>query len=140
VDLEDPESQVTSIDPGNIPDGLFWTFRVPDDSVDFNFGRGTASMSAADLELRDFHNLVNDFQHGPSVAAAATFTVRWNGAGRRFRLRDPDHGFEGEFRETTTTIDYSVSTEEGFEFVADPTTSHTVYAAIGHERNGVFFR
>jgi hypothetical protein len=141
VDPGDPTSQVTAIDAGNIPDDLFWTIAIDTDGLDFDFQKGTASMSAQDVDLRDFGTLLNDFMHGDSIAASASFAVRWSDAGKPFQVRDEKNGFVGGYRETTATIEYTASNEDGFQYESDPAeTSHTEYAAIGHERNGVFFR
>ncbi len=126
---------------GNEPGGLFWTIRLPPDSVHIDFRDGTARMRGVDITFVDFLNLDNALRHGNAIAARATFRVRWGDAGEPFRLRDEETGFEGTFRQTEATVEYTASTQAGFHFVSDPAeTSQTVFAAIGHERNGVFFR
>lgn len=137
----DPDHQVHNIDMGNVPDGLFWTIRLHERNVAFDFREGTAAMRAADVDFVDFHTLDNALRHGDADAASASFRVRWGDAGKPFRLRDENNGFEGEFRETAAVVEYTARTAAGFEFVSDPAeTSQAVFAVIGHERNGVFFR
>jgi hypothetical protein len=54
-------------------------------------------------------------------------------------VRDAAHGFAGEFVETDARIAWSAG-EAGLRFVSDPaSTSTTIFALLGHERNGVFF-
>jgi hypothetical protein len=132
---------VSSIDPGNEPDGLFWTIRLPGDNVRIDFREGEARMCGVDIPFLDFGTLDNDLRHGKAVPATASFRVRWSEAGGPFHLRDEDNGFEGVFRETQAIVEYTAATQAGFQFVSDPAeTSQTVFAMIGHERNGVFFR
>ena len=97
-------------------------------------------MKVDDLATRDFGNIVNDLQHGPSVPATASFDVQWSGKGSQFQLRDAANGFRGEFVETLqATIAWSAQ-ESGFTFVSDPPeTSQAVFAELGREHNGVFF-
>ncbi len=132
-------TQVASIDPGNIPGGLFWTIPVAADSVDVNPGAGTATLQVRNVATRDFHDTVNDLKHGPSVPATASFAVQWQGVLERVKIRDTTHGFAGEFVNNRATMTWSAS-EAAFTFVSDAaSTSHSEFAAVGHERNGQFF-
>jgi hypothetical protein len=98
-------------------------------------------MRGAGIDFVDFGTLDNALRHGDADPSQATFHVRWGEAGKAFRLRDEKNRFEGVFRETSAVIEYTASTDAGFQFVSDPAkTSQTVFAVIGHERNGVFFR
>ena len=103
-------------------------------------GAGRASVIASGLETKDFHDTVNDLQHGPSVPATTSFDVQWSGRKGQVKVRNADQGFRGQFVETSATMEWSAVSEAGFEFVSDPaTTSHTVFARLGQEKNGVFF-
>jgi len=103
-------------------------------------GAGDASLEVDNLATKDFHDIVNDLLHGASVPATASFEVQWSGKKSQFQMRDPVHGFRGEFVETSqATIEWSAQ-EAGFTFVSDPApTSNTVFAELGREHNGVFF-
>jgi hypothetical protein len=134
-----PANQIHDFNPGIAPSGLFWTIRVPDERVDVDLEDATASMNLSDLEIRDFFTLTNALQGGKSVHADASFHVRWSGVTNRVKLRDATNQFTGNYIEDTATINWSAQ-EAGFKFVSDPAnTSTTVFAEIGHERNGVFF-
>jgi len=55
------------------------------------------------------------------------------------KLHDTTNQFAANFIEDTATVGWS-SEQEGFKFVSAPaSTSTTVFAEIGRERNGVFF-
>lgn len=97
-------------------------------------------MKIDDLATKDFGNVVNDLQHGPSVPATVSFDVQWSGKGSQSQVRNAARGFRGEFVETLqATIAWSAQ-ESGFTFVSDPAeTSHTEFAELGREDNGVFF-
>lgn len=96
-------------------------------------------MHLSDVDTLDFHDIVNDLLHGPAVPATVSFDVRWKGTGDHFRLRDEANGFVGKFVESTATIEWSAE-EADFTFVSDPASASTSeFAAVGHERNGVFF-
>ena len=131
---------MASIDPGNVPGGLFWTIPIPSTSVEIHLGAGDASLKIDDLATKDFGTVVNDLHHGPSVPATVSFDVHWSGKGSQSQLRNAAQGFRGEFVETLqATVAWSAQ-ESGFTFVSDPAeTSHTEFAELGREHNGVFF-
>lgn len=134
-------SQITSIDPGNVPGGLFWTLSspIPSDSVAVDLGSGAAKYSLNHVETLDFHDFVNDLQHGSSAPVTISFNVRWSGKKRNFQLRDAKTGFRGEFVDTTATMDW-IAIEGSSVFVsAAAATSFSVSAVLGQEHNGVFF-
>jgi len=134
-------SQVTNIDPGNVPGGLFWTIPVPLDSVMIDPMQGEASLDLANVQMLDFGTFCNDAQHGPSVSAVASLNARWKGVIRRANVRNAAEGFAGQFAITNATLEYSASVPANhFEFVSDPAPASTnLFAQIGHERNGKFF-
>ena len=97
-------------------------------------------MDLSNLETRDFHDIVNTLKRGPSVPADVSFRIRWSGVTARVKLRDNTNQFVGDFIEDTATVGWSAK-QEGFKFVSDPAnTSKTIFAEIGHERNGEFFQ
>jgi len=118
---------------------LFWTIRIPDDSVEVDLDEAEASMKLSDVEIEDYHDLVNALKRGPSVHADVAFHVRWNGVTKRVHVRDEKNEFVGNFIEDTATIEWSAETKN-FKFASDPAkTSKTVFAQIGSEQNGKFF-
>ena len=120
---------------------MFWIIRIPDHSVDVNPGAGRARMVVSNLEIEDYHDLCNALSDGPSDEAHVSFDVRWDSPIMRKRFRNPaaDQRFTGLFSRTQARVEWSAE-EEGFEFHSDPaSTSTTVYAEVGEERNGVFF-
>ncbi len=134
-------SQVTNIDPGNVPGGLFWTIPIPADSVKIDLRRGQASLELANVQLLDFGTFCNDAVHGPSVPATASLRGRWSGVMKRVNVRNAAEGFAGQFAITNAILEYTASApDNSFEFVSDPApTSINVFSQIGRERNGVFF-
>ena len=96
-------------------------------------------MDMSDLETRDFHDLVNTLHRGPSVPADVSFLIRWSGVTARVKVRDDTNQFVGRFIEDTATVSWSAK-QKDFKFVSDPaSTSTSLFAEIGRERNGVFF-
>ena len=96
-------------------------------------------MDFRNLETRDFHDLVITLNRGPSVPADVSYRIRWSGVTDRVTVRDDTNQFVGNFIEDTATVSWS-SKQKGFKFVSDPaSTSTSLFAEIGRERNGVFF-
>src|SRR5215471_9232119 len=153
MDLFDPSqldsagnpSQIHDFNPGTITSapaaGLFWTIHIPAHDVDVDLEQATATMRVKDADVEDYHTLKNALLDGPSDPASVSFVIRWQGVKARVEVRDFDLGFAGQFIEDSATVEWSASVPStGFSFTSDPaTTSKTVFAEIGSERNGVFF-
>jgi hypothetical protein len=91
------------------------------------------------LDLVDSGNLENALTGGPEVPARASFDARWQTLLASRFVEDRENDFGARFLQTEATIAWR-ATRPGFRFVSDPAaTSRTVFAAIGRERNGVFF-
>ena len=98
-------------------------------------------MEVENIEIEDYHNLVNALQDGPSDEAHASFEVRWHDkiGTRQIINGNVDQQFRGAFTQTRAQVEWSAR-KKGFEFRSDPaSTSKVVYAEVGEERNGIFF-
>ena len=147
--------QFTSIDPGNVPGGLFWTVLVSDDTVHVDLDDGTAVMQVSNLATTDFQNNLNDLLHGPAIPTTVSFTVRWSGLRDRDLVRIPllsdgSPGFIARLAQSTTSgVTVVWSADEPTAVVNGVTGAHygadagaavkVLYAGLGCERNGVFF-
>jgi hypothetical protein len=77
--------------------------------------------------------------------------MRWRGLTERVQRHDPvnhyvlegygleGYGLEGVENKVVMTCSVSVP-DNDFEFVSDAAGQQVLFAEIGHERNGVFFR
>jgi hypothetical protein len=98
-------------------------------------------MDVNELALRDDFTISNALLHNGRrpVEAKASFTMEWFNPKRRFKVRDVDNDFGGRFVKTNASIVWRAE-EKGFKFVSRPANrSNSVFAILGHERNGVFF-
>ena len=96
-------------------------------------------MTLRDVDVEDYHDIVNALKEGPSVPADVSFHIGWHGVQKRVHLRDQKNHFVGDYIEDQATMAWNAE-RKGFIFVSDPaSTSFTNFAEIGHERNGVFF-
>lgn len=128
---------------------------MPDGSVQVNLGAGTAIMQVSNLATLDFVTFENDLLHGPSIPTTVSYTVQWSGLANRSKvvipvLQDGSPGFAAELAQSDTsgaTVAFTASEPTavvngltGVTYMSDPATPATVlYAALGRERNGVFF-
>jgi len=137
-------AQIHDFNPGIKADGLFWTLALPDNSVTIHPGRGFASLVASDVALEDYHDFGNNLVGGPSVPAKVSFTVVWSGLNSRANVKNTDDpldggGLAGEFVRNGAQMEWSATVGD-LHFASDPlATSASVFAEIGHERNGSFF-
>jgi hypothetical protein len=131
--------------------GLFWTTALRPDNVQIDLEEARASLVAHDLEVEDYHDLLNAIKDGPSKPATVSFEIEWEGLVRRVKVDRSNNGgfgshdWGGQFAVTGSTAAWSGHTddngEKNFSFQSDPEgTSTSQFAIIGHERNGVFFR
>jgi len=81
--------------------------------------------------------------------AIKSLRIHWKGISNK-RSFSNGATFRGNFVENSATISVTVNTpstnppftpapQDGFEFVADPTTTVSHFAQIGHENNGSLF-
>lgn len=117
-------------DPGIAPNGLFWTVRVPPESVHVDLNAVKASWRLTDFALPD---------ELTDLIGSVTMNMQWGGEATPASIDDPDNGFAGTYSECKGTIEWTAS-EPGFTFVSAPaSTTTTRFAALGRERNGIFY-
>jgi len=131
--------QIHDFNPGITDSGLFWTIPIAEDTISVNFAAGKASFQASDVDVEDYHDVVNALTDGPSVPASVSFDIRWNGVVNRTSVRDVQNQFVGDFLQSPAQISWAGTTATA-EFVSDPAaTSVNEFSILAHERNGVFF-
>jgi hypothetical protein len=132
--------QLDDMNPGIATTGLFWTMAVPDNSVEVNFGKGRAEFHLKNAQVEDYGNFLNSLFGGPSDPATTSFEVHWSGGSGQDRVVNAAGEMEGHFIRNSATMEWSATTPN-YTFQSGPaSTSSSLFAEIGHERNGVFFR
>jgi len=99
-------------------------------------------MSGANIAVSDFFSIPNSLLHGaiaPPVPATVSFAVHWGGPGTEVRLRDTVNGFVGDFLENSASMAWSASSAGLLYQSGSEDESVSVFAEVGHERNGRFF-
>jgi len=135
-------SQLVDFNPGIAPSGLFWTTRLPPDSVGgVHPGAGDAIYRAGDIPVLDFHYIENAlFGGGPApTPGVVSFEVRWFGVNNRSNVKNPSNNFAGEFVRGQAQMEWSATSGDYHYASAPMSTSSSEFAEIGHERNGTFF-
>jgi hypothetical protein len=139
--LPDFSNQIHDFNPGIEEDGRFWTIPIAKSTVDVNPGTGDGRFHATDVDVEDYHDVINALKDGPSVPASVSFDIRWTGGGGHVKVRDETNDFGGRYVEGKATIEWSGENEKGEVFQSDPAnTSITHFAEVGQERNGTFFQ
>jgi len=106
-----------------------------------NPGAGNAVYQANNVQVFDFHDIVNAlFGGGPApVPAVVSFKVQWSGADDRVNVRNQADGFAGEYVRGRAQMEWTASSGD-FHYVSAPlSTSSSKFAELGHERNGSYF-
>ena len=122
---------------------MFWTRPVSPGAIDVAPGAGEARFRLDDVAIPDFFNFFNAVSNHPSPPPApshVSLDVRWQGGGAHRKIRDRTFDFAGSFVEGPATITFSAKHDDSdvvYRSVADG--QNTIYAGVGHERNGAFF-
>jgi hypothetical protein len=134
-------TQVIDFNPGVAGNGLFWTTAIPDDAVDAHPGAGTGRYALTDFAVPDYHNGFNSILGGQHDPGVASFDIRWDGNGES-SVQTDGSSFSFDAVVSSATVEWEgTNSATGAHFVSDPrNTSHSAYAALGHLKNGVFFR
>lgn len=135
--------QIHDFSPLIADNGLFWTLRAPDSTMQVDLGPVTASWQMTDLPMPDAINLQNSLAGGPTRPGVVSFDVRWSpGPNQRSgQTRDPQNGFTIDFVEGgAATISWTGRTEgTNFTSGAVDLSRPGTFVMLGRERNGVFF-
>jgi hypothetical protein len=126
--------QIHDFNPGIEPNGLFWTSHP---------GNGSAVMDVRDLPSRDYHDLVNAITGGPFLPAVVSFRVEWSRSSDKHHFHDPGtipgSAFDADVSFTAAKAWWQGETSQAL-YVADRiSTSASLFAEVGRERNGVYF-
>jgi len=104
---------------------------------------GRATLRARDVAVRDFHDFFNAISDPPPIAARrshVSFDVHWQGGRTATPIRDTTFGFEGIYVGSDARIDFVASDDDSrVVYRSDDHGQVSLDAAVGHERNGVFF-
>jgi hypothetical protein len=127
--------------PGIAPDGLFWTTAIPDNAVEAHPGAGSGSYALSNFAVPDYHDGFNSILGGPHDPGIVSFDIRWAGNGRS-TLQTDGATFSFDAVVSSATVEWEgLNQTTGAHFVSDPReTSHSLYAALGHLKNGVFYK
>jgi hypothetical protein len=139
-------TQIHDFNPSTFPPlGLFWTIELPEDSVEVELGKGSASLRGFDVPVFDYGNIINALfgpPPSPLPTGSVSFRVVWSSVDQRVHIRNIDPvygGFAGEFIRNKAQMEWTAEVGD-YIFESDPlATSSSAFAEIGRERNGSFF-
>jgi hypothetical protein len=143
-----------SYDPGVSPTLGLWTIEIPRGSVEVDLDEGEAILHIENVcRVFDAFSVPNSLNPLHPLGLVSGFLeslrIQWKGITKKtFFSNGKD--FRGNFVENSATIAVTVRTPEtkppftpmpqnGFQFVADPMSTVSNFAQIGHVNNGVLF-
>ncbi|HEU0304971.1 MAG TPA: hypothetical protein VFR32_10380 [Gaiellaceae bacterium] len=132
-------SQIHDFNPGIASNGLFWTSEIDPGDVNANPGNGNAAMDVRNLASRDYHDLFNAIGGGPFLPAVVSFRVEWASSRDRHHFHAPSIEFDADVVFNTARAWWSGETSEATYVADDISTSASLFAEVGHERNGAYF-
>ena len=133
-----PNTQIVDLNPGIEDNGLFWIARVPDDFVEANPTAGRAHMEG-EVDLEDYHDIVNALLDGPSAEATASVHIDWTKSSDKHHFHYDVDRFDANLVFNSARVEWSAESDKA-SYVSDPSAALTVlHAQVGEERNGAFF-
>ena len=122
---------------------------IPPASVTVDFNKGEGALCLSDAQMPDLGNLLGGLWGGgvadgegiplpPVFSSTISVNARWFQPGEVQRLRDPANRFVYENAQSNASIRWT-SLRRGASFATDSNPQTVLFAAIGAERNGVFF-
>ena len=119
--------------------GLFWTACIDPHAVAVNPGNGRATMSVSDLAVPDYFNGDNALVLGPSEPRVVSFHIEWTKSSDKRQFRYEPEQWRANVVIDEAKVEWEAETALA-HYVSDPlATSGSLFAEVGHERNGVFF-
>ena len=120
-----------------------------------NLDTGEAVLHLRDVcSVFDAFTVPNSFDPthplGLVSARLKSLRIEWTGVENRISFSNETTRFSGDYVENSATIAVHVTTpatnppftpasQDGFEFISDPSTTVSHFAQIGRERNGALF-
>ena len=96
-------------------------------------------MDVGDLPSRDYRDLINAITLGPFLPAIVSFRIEWGRSMDRSHFRDEASRFDADVVLNSAQAWWSGETA-AVRYVADDiSTSASLFAEVGHERNGSYF-
>jgi hypothetical protein len=143
-----------SYDPGVSPTLGLWTIEIPDGSVEVDLHEGEAVLHLENVcRIFDAFSVPNSLNPLHPLGLVSAFLkslrIEWKGITTK-RSFNNGSTFRGDFVENSAAIAVTVSTpdtkppftptaQNGFQFVANPASTVSNFAQIGHENNGALF-
>ena len=118
---------------------MFWTTCIDKDDVEVNPGNGRASMSVSDLEIPDYFNWPNAAVLGPSEPGVVSFHIEWTKSSDRRQFRYEPEQWRANVVINEAKAEWEAETALAHYISDSLATSASLFAEVGHERNGVFF-
>jgi hypothetical protein len=98
-----------------------------------------AHLIVDDLDVEDYHDVVNAILDGPSREAEVSFKARWHGVRHRRHVHNEEQRFDLHAVQTSATVEW-VARSGPVVYRSDPAeTSRTEFAELAFERNGSYF-
>lgn len=118
--------------------GLFWTTAIPDDALRISRDGRTAEFKICNYPIIDQPTFPLP---GPTYKARISLTIQWRGETTRVGWTNPAQRFQILFRGAVARVAFEAHVPSlDFSFVSDAaSTSRSLFAMIGEERNGEFF-
>ena len=119
--------------------GLYWTAPIPDDALTLSADGKSASVEVRDYRVVDQPKFPKP---GPDYHASLDFRITWRAEGRLIPYTQPKLKYSLEFYRAHAQIEYTARIpSRNLVITSAPLrTSDSVFAVMGRERNGSFFR
>jgi hypothetical protein len=144
-------SQLHDFSPYLLPNGLFWTVKVPNNALTIN-ADGSVSLHLVDVPVDDAFTFPPPAQAVPGISpiqlipAKLSLDITYLKGGNRRQVRPTSHdplsplNWAGTMWDSTNSGRFSLSYDDGSFSASGNFTSAGNFGEMGFERNGVFAR
>jgi hypothetical protein len=107
--------------------------------VAVNPGNGRATIQLENQPTRDYGDIVNALLEGPYVPGIASIRIDWSASNDKHHFHDEASSFDADVVFSEAQAWWMAETADAGFVADDISTSHSLFAEVGHERNGVYF-
>ena len=95
-------------------------------------------MDVRNVEMEDYHDLVNALLDGPSVEGLVSFRAEWAASKTKRRFHNASQDYDANMILTSASCSWTGENSVA-RYISSPSGQISVYAQVGEMRNGVFF-
>ena len=96
-------------------------------------------MHVENLPTKDYGDIVNALLEGPFLPGICSFDIEWSNSQDKHHFHHEASSFDADVVFNSAQAWWSAETAVARYVADDISPSHSLFAEVGHERNGAYF-